>query len=260
MEKDKQAKESLNKRQALSSAPAHGDTAPYGVIDLSSVLAEMSIDSVARYFGGNRYKPDKQASIRIHHCMDAVSSLASPRATYSLHSVTRAVPGKQIILANGSRISIPDCVEASESQIVAIVVGTLGAELEKHCRSLARRGEIYQSTLFDAVGTALLDLVSAGVCKRITENCAARGLAPGPRFAPGINGYPLEHQRLLFQLADHRSLGVSLNSSAIMVPAKSISFFQTFAKTTGIKRLKDKCSQCWMKDCQYRMACGAKDS
>lgn len=260
MAKNKQAKESQDNPQALSAASLNGDPTVHEVLELSSVGAGISVDSVARYFGGNRYKPDAQTAARIQHCIQAASRLATPRATYSLHKVSQAISETQLMLANGTRISVPECLEASASQLVGIVVGTLGADLEKHCRDLAARGEVYQSTLFDAVGTATLDLLTEEVSRIIAHKGASSGLAPGPRFAPGIDGYPLEHQHLLFQIADHTSIGVSLNSSAIMVPAKSISFFQTLLLRAGpTKRLKNKCSQCRMADCQYRMAHTTKD-
>lgn len=260
MAKNKQAKESQDNRQALSADALDDDMLLHGGIDLSSVVAEISTESVARYFGGSRYKPDDQTAARIQHCVQAASSLACPRATYSLHEVSQAISGAQLILENGVQISVPDCLEASSSQMVAIIVGTLGAGLENHCRDLAAQGEVYQSTLFDAVGTAMLDLLSEEVSRIIAQKGASRGLAPGPRFAPGIDGYPLEHQHLLFQIADHTSIGVSLNSSAIMVPSKSISFIQTLlSRAVPTKRLNNKCSGCRMVDCQYRITHTAKD-
>lgn len=220
---------------------------------MSSIASDISIEAVIRYFGGNRYKPDGATIKRVRNCIDTASNLVTPQATYTIFSVSRLTTGKQIILETGAQLHVPDCLEVCEAQLVSVVIGSLGSALENHCRSLATQGEIYQSTLFDAIGTALLDLLSERISSRIEQTFNPYGLMNGPRFAPGIDNYPLEHQHQLFRLADGKSVGVTLNSSAIMVPTKSISFFQTLSKSESKHRATNKCQQCRLTGCQFRM-------
>lgn len=229
------------------------------ITDISHILNTLTVDSVSRYFGGNKYKPDNSTTLRIHYCIDEATKLVAPQATYRLFRVTQTGPGKKIILEEGAQLSLPDCIEVSGAQLVGVVIGTLGSGLESHCRYLASKNEIYQSTLFDAIGTAMLDLLSEHVSTLIVDRCARFGLARGPRFAPGIDDYSLEQQRVLFKLADHASIGVSLNSSAIMVPTKSISFLQTLAKSYEKRGLENKCSRCRMVTCQFRLSAGQQN-
>lgn len=229
------------------------ELAAHHITDISKVITDLTIESVSRYFGGNNYKPDNSTIQRIQQCIDDSAKLVTPQATYRIYKVFQTIQGEKIILEEGSHVRVPDCYEVSGSELVGVVIGTLGDCLEKHCRHLAAKNEIYQSTLFDAVGTAMLDLLSEHVCKIISNCGSPYGLATGPRFAPGLDGYPLEQQQVLFKLADNTSVGVSLNSSAIMVPTKSISFFQTLTKISGKQRLENKCSQCQMVNCQFRV-------
>jgi hypothetical protein len=233
-----------------------GELTAHHITDISKVITDLKIQSVSRYFGGNKYRPDNSTIQRVQHCIDEASKLVTSQATYRLYKVSQTIHGEKIILEEGSHLSVPDCLEVSGAQLVGVVIGTLGDGLEEHCRHLAANNEIYQSTLFDAVGTAMLDLLSEHVCNIISDRCSLYGLATGPRFAPGIDGYPLEQQQVLFKLADHTSVGVSLNSSAIMVPTKSISFFQTLTKSSGKKGLENKCSRCRMVNCQFRVIRG----
>lgn len=246
--------------QARSSACFTSETTAQHCTGLSSVFSEVSIESVARYFGGNRYTPDEKTAARILRAINVAADLAAPQAIYHLFKVSQTIPGEQLILENGTVISLPDCLETSGACLVGVAIGTLGAGLEEHCRSLAADGDIYLSTLLDAIGTTMLDLVSERICKDIAERCKHSELLRGPRFAPGIDGYPLENQRVLFELTDHTSAGVSLNASSIMVPAKSISFFQTLTKTSRSEKPKNKCSQCRLPNCQFRVISGQKDS
>lgn len=220
--------------------------------DLSSLISDVQIESVARYFGGNGYKPDEVTTQKIHNAIAAASQLVSPMATYTLMPVSRIFQAGEIMLDDGKALELPECFTDPGARVVATVIGTLGERLENHCRELAGCGKIYESTLFDAIGTTLLDLLSDRLYQAINEIGREVGLTIGDRFAPGIDGYPLEQQRQLFQMVDSAAVGVGLNSSAIMEPTKSISFFMILTKTPSRNSGKSKCSVCRLTRCQYR--------
>lgn len=230
-----------------------GDLAAHHITDIPRVITDLTIESVSRYFGGNKYRPDNSTIQRIQHGIDEASKIVTPQASFRLYKVLQTIQGEKIILEEGSQVSVPDCLEVSGARLVGAVIGTLGVGLEEHCRHLAAKNEIYQSTLLDAVGTAMLDLLSEQVSSSISDRGSPYGLTAGPRFAPGIDGYPLEQQQVLFKLGDNTSVGVTLNSAAIMIPTKSISFFQTLTKRSAKQGLENKCSQCQMMNCQFRL-------
>ncbi len=226
---------------------------PKQIPGLSSIKSDVSVNSVARYFGGNNYIADKKTIERIHGAIDEASSLISPRGTYTLCSVSKMKPGEEMILENGSRLSLPECFADPGTRLIAAAIGTLGDKLEKQCRQLADGGQIYESTLLDSVGTAMLDLLGERISNAIEQDGKRIGLAGGLRFAPGLEGYPLEQQQLLFQIADNESAGVFLNSSAIMIPTKSISFFLMLTATVLKNKETNKCNSCRLVGCRYRI-------
>lgn len=243
---------SVNQTPPLSEILTGGKSNNY-YVELSAITSAVTIESVTRYFGGSRYRPDEATIKHVRSSINTASKLVIPQATYTLFTVSRVTTGKEVILETGTHLNVPDCLEVGDAQLVSVVIGSLGAGLENYCRSLAAKGEIYQSTLYDAIGTALLDLLSEEISGRIEQTCTPYGLMNGPRFAPGIDNYPLEHQHQLFRLADGKSIGVTLNSSVIMVPTKSISFFQTLSKSESKHRAIYKCGQCRLTNCQFRM-------
>jgi hypothetical protein len=220
---------------------------------LSSIKKDLPIDSVARYFGGTGYKADAATRDRIRRAIDLASELVSPQGTYTLCSVAEISPGVQIFLENGSGLFIPECFVDQGVRLVATAIGTLGGSLEKQCRQLAGEGQIYESTLLDAVGTAMLDLLGEKISRTIAQDGHRLGLFKGQRFGPGLDGYPLEQQKILFGIADNESVGVLLNSSAIMVPTKSISFFLMLTKTVQKNEVTNKCNSCRLTGCKFRM-------
>ncbi len=226
---------------------------PNQIPGLSSIKADVSVNSVARYFGGNKYIADKKTNGRIRRAIDEASSLISPEGTYTLYSVSEMKPGKEMILENGLRLGLPECIADPGIRLIAAGIGTLGDKLEKQCRQLADGGQIYESTLLDSVGTAMLDLLGESISNAIEQDGSHMGLSRGLRLAPGLEGYPLEQQRLLFEIADNESVGVFLNSSAIMIPTKSISFFLMLTATVLKNKETDKCSSCRLVGCRYRI-------
>jgi len=221
--------------------------------DLTSVIAEVSVESVCRYFGGIGYIPKPEAASRIRHTMDEADGLVTPEGIYTLCPLSGPHSGQELLLANGRKLSVPTCSVDTGVRLVATAICTLGDMLERECRQLAHDGKLFQSTLLDAIGTATLDLCAAKICRDIERHCRQFKLLMGHRFAPGLDGYPLEHQQLLFELADGTSVNVSLNRSAIMTPAKSISFFQMLTKNRLKEDRTNKCNSCKMAGCQFRI-------
>ncbi len=222
------------------------------VSGLSSVKADVSIESVARYFGGSGYIANKMTIDRIGLAIDEVANLITPKGTYTLCSISVMNRAEKAGLENSWRLSVPECFADPGARLVATAIGTLGDKLEKQCRHLANIGEIYESTLLDAVGTAMLDLLGEKIYSTIGLTGKRYGLEKGFRFAPGLDSYPLERQKLLFEIADNESVGVFLNSSVIMMPTKSISFFLVLTKTAQKTAGIDKCSSCRLTGCLYR--------
>ena len=53
-------------------------------------------------------------------------------------------------------------------------------------------------------------LISGGelISDTIVQHYRQSGLLEGHRFAPGLDGYPLKHQQLLFKIVDNKSIDV----------------------------------------------------
>lgn len=222
-------------------------------LDLSAIKQDVSVEAVSRYFGGRDYKLSEKSRERILSGIKDAVDRTAPQAIYQIFGISQILPDNAVQLDNGAELKLPLCLTDLESGTVAAVIGTLGSELEDYCRELAGRGAIYRSTLLDAVGTVLLDLLSEKICNILETIGKEDALLTGKRFAPGINGYPLEQQYLLFRLVDHGPIGVSLNTSAVMIPTKSISFFLVMTKTAPNLEARHKCCECQMLHCQFRL-------
>ncbi|MFZ3047669.1 MAG: hypothetical protein WA151_17290, partial [Desulfatirhabdiaceae bacterium] len=170
------------------------------------------IEAVERYFGGSSYTADFKTRAIIEDAIHHACRIVSPLMVFAINPVWSASAGT-LNLSGGQMLPLPDGVCDMTARFLAAVIGTLGKELETECRLLARKQNIYQSMLLDAVGTAMLDAMDIKIRTRIDAEIRPLGVCVGIRFAPGLNEYPMDHQQTLFQLADGSAIEVRLNDA-----------------------------------------------
>lgn len=208
--------------------------------------------AVERYFGGSRYSADTGTKNRIAAAIDQACRIAFPMMTVAIKPIRHPVQAGRIETACGQTLQIPEEAGDLSARCLAAAIGTLGKGLETECRRLAAQHHLYQSTLLDAVGTAMLDAMDTKIRAVIDAESHPLGLCSGVRFAPGLNGYPMDHQQALFELADGVSIDVRINADLMMEPVKTISFFTLLGRPDGESRQPDKCRRCRLTHCQFR--------
>jgi len=221
-------------------------------IPIDPLFLSPSPNAVARYFGGSDYPLSGKTRQQIRAGVEQGLEMVKPVVSYRAMPVGDVESVCKNVWPEGAIAEILTGNMDGHARYLAVYIGTLGDTLETMCRDLADRNRMYQSLLLDAVGTAILDLLGT-LCSDIVE-CHVKqlGLFTGCRLGPGLNGFSLESQALLFDLLGKESAGVHLNESFIMQPAKSISAFTLYTDTEQPKNPGSKCLQCTMKQCQFR--------
>jgi hypothetical protein len=222
---------------------------------LSPIAAETlkpEIEAVACYFGGSSYTADDRTRQRIRIVIDHACEIVSPQAVFVISPIRSADSDGTITLSNEISLPLPNGVCHGSACFLSAAIGTLGTELETTCRQLAAEHHIYESTLLDAVGTAMLDNLESTIRNKITDTCRPMELSIGARFAPGLNGYAMEHQQTLFELVDGSTIPIRINDAFMMEPVKSISFFALLGRDEMSVHNPDKCFGCRMQACLFR--------
>jgi len=89
------------------------------------------------------------------------------------------------------------------------------------------------------------------------EECQAAipaGVKVTNRISPGYAGWDTAEQSALFALCAGEPIGVTLNASCVMTPAKSISFLVGVGPAVRVDHYFTQCRRCWMRECAYRRA------
>ena len=133
-----------------------------------------------------------------------------------------------------------------------VFAATVGIEMD---RLIAKYGALSPSkALFmQAIGAERVESLCDAFAKEIEAEYAARGGYTRPRFSPGYGDLPLSVQKDIFAvLVPHRKIGLSLNESLLLSPAKSVTACIGISKTRCAGDEKHTCSICGKKDCAYR--------
>lgn len=105
----------------------------------------------------------------------------------------------------------------------AVLFGaTVGLELD---RLISRYGKLSPSraVMLQAIGAERIEALCELFNKNIVDEKAAEGFCSAPRFSPGYGDLDITLQRDIFRVLDcHRKIGLSLNESMLMSPAKSV--------------------------------------
>ena len=141
----------------------------------------------------------------------------------------------------------------------ALVVGlvTAGGGIEQRVTELLGEGDGTRALLLDAAGSAAAEEAARRLGRRAVGAAAvgagATGSADVPcRISPGYGRWPLSAQEALFAILPHEELGITLGSSMMMSPRKSVSF----ALWLGARDVPGSgfsgCDVCTLSTCRYR--------
>lgn len=107
-----------------------------------------------------------------------------------------------------------------------LFVATLGAGVDRLVRGAEAAASMEEAALLQAAAGELADAFCDDVVAALARDPAVAGCALRHRFSPGYGDVPLSVQPAFLAAVDaQRRLGVSLTSSFLMAPTKTVSAF-----------------------------------
>jgi len=213
-----------------------------------------SVEQVAHYAGGSRYRMEKRHHGLVDQVLKQALEICRPAMAHALHPVlARPLAEGKLVLQSGAKLELPIPLVGLHTQFLSAAVVTLGKELEQTCRRLREQGDLLRSIFLDATGLAMLELLGKAAFDIISGLARERGLFAGHRMIPGCcYGLDMSLQEALFHLVDGAAIGVFLNASLVMTPLKSQSFLASLTSDTVPATPWPKCLSCPNRDCLFR--------
>jgi hypothetical protein len=183
--------------------------------------------------------------------IDKASRLVAPALVYSLYEVI-SLEGGCARLSNGSLFPLPPGKPDSGVRCLEFCVCTIGPELEKTVGHLTTAGNVSDGLFLDAAGVAFLEALTRKAHRFLRDFAKQRLLHSSYGIRPGCSKMNISAQRQLFDLVDASLIGMKLNESCLMIPAKSLSFFTKWTTSKAAEDMGGECASCELSNCIYR--------
>lgn len=225
------------------------------LITSTDIDAEIDKRQICNYLGYcAECEPPARISSLIDEYVENVHHLIDPVHSYIIKDIERVensyvfLEGSIVLKSRVIARLLEWCCQA------AVMVATIGNQLEEMACQLAEDGLMVQSAVLDTIGSDAVERVADFVQGRIREVASAQGLCISPRFSPGYCDWNIVQQKKVFQAIGRDTAGVSLTEDCLMVPRKSISGIIGIGRCHDSIEHYNPCKTCRKHDCQSRRA------
>lgn len=189
---------------------------------ITDIHPPLSVEHVLRGQGIDPSRARPRLVAAAESVLDEARSLLDPVAMYTILPV-RDFYHQTIVLDGGATFEGPLVARAlAGATEVALLVCTIGPALEEQAGALFATDSVRGMAL-DGAGNAAVGEVARLIVSKICDEALARGLGTGMYANPGQEGWPIEQQRVFFDLVPAQEIGVQLTKSCLMLPRKSVS-------------------------------------
>lgn len=140
--------------------------------------------------------------------------------------------------------------QLNKSESIAVFLCTAGEEVGIRSRAAMKDRDFLRGYVYDVIGSEIVEAAGDLLQADLARNIMGSGKKNTNRFSPGYCGWDVAEQHKLFKLIPENYCGISLTSSALMDPVKSISGFIGIGE--NVKYNPYACRMCNQLDCVYR--------
>ena len=173
---------------------------------------------ILRYAGVRELTDEIEALTE--ECISLADGKAAFKVCYAEFPVTLCEDGVDLGFTRVNSATLKKVLSGCACAVV--FAATVGIELD---RLVARYSSLSpaKALMLQAIGAERIECLCDLFCADIESAAGIRGENVRPRFSPGYGDLPLELQRDIFAVLDcPRKIGLTLNESLLMSPAKSV--------------------------------------
>lgn len=197
-------------------------------------------------YAGCKNESDLPAGL-LKECLIEAGGVLKYRVCYSVFDLS--VNGENCDFGAFSVTSRYLAKNLCDCEKAVVVAATVGVGVD---RLISKYGAVSpaRAVIFDAIGTERIEALLDAFCADIGDET---GLSVKPRLSPGYGDIDLSYQKDLFSVLDcQRKIGLTLNSSMLMSPSKSVTAIAGLAADYTKKPDENKCAGCTKTNCAYK--------
>lgn len=181
---------------------------------------------VMRYLGYKQPCDKNEAEDLYEECLKEYFSVASYKAVFTTSDIL--VLDGEVKFEFCCLKSDALCKNLSECKKAYIFAATVGVGVDRLITKYSVISPV-KAMIIDCIASAGIEEWCDKVNDIIKERCETK-----PRFSPGYGGVPLCCQEQVLEYLDaNRKIGITLNSSYMMIPIKSVSAFIGIKENEG---------------------------
>ncbi|KUK89541.1 MAG: hypothetical protein XE02_0972 [Mesotoga infera] len=225
---------------------------------IENIKIKIAEEEVARYLG---YQKDLVTDLNsdlkevIDEEISQAYSLLETKGIYRLLSLKSISPEGVIFTESGYQFSVNTNIikflENAEYLLLAVV--TIGPKMEQSVKENFNQNQYLRAMVRDAIGTVAVKTAGQWLNHYIEERSLQEGFELSRYFEPGSGDWDIQEQMKIFQILQPEKIGVTLNSSYMMQPAKSLSWIRGMGHNL-IHSYRDEfsCQYCLLENCLFR--------
>ncbi len=186
----------------------------------------------------------------VHNAIKDVVKASDTRTAYKYFPVTKR-DKRYVEIDNRVKLSskkIAGALKGCDS--VAVFVTTLGSTIDALINN-DNKIKMHKRILIDAVASCVAESQAEHIQQAI-NNLIEGEKGTTERYSPGYCDWPLQEQKKLFGLLPENPASVSLSSTCLMSPRKSISGIIGIGSSGEVKKYGNACKTCKNVSCLHR--------
>lgn len=217
------------------------------VFELDFGTLQLDRQELYRSMGYGTGTPDEELCKMLDQLLTRIKAICQPRCGYKLYQVEAV--GEREVLFGGRKIHTGTIITPffRNAEYFALFVATAGSEFDRWLHDLKSGGDIVQEFIVDAIGSEIAEAAARALADQLAERMRVRGMAISNSYSPGYCGWPVTEQQQLFALLPPSPCGVTLSSSSLMSPIKSVS--GVIAVGSKVEKMAYGCALCGKADC-----------
>ncbi|HXQ25068.1 MAG TPA: hypothetical protein VN822_01550 [Candidatus Acidoferrales bacterium] len=223
---------------------------------ITNLRVPLSIEDVTHAWGARR---GKLASPRMLALVAELLERAEtenwlqPAVSFQVWPIVEHGPG-WMELSNGSRLKarlLSHYLRGASH--LALGICTVGAAVENRVSEWFAASERLRAVVLDDIGSLALYRLSDQIEALLQKEAEARGLEASGVLSPGEDGFELTEQAKVAELAGGKSIGISITSTGMMIPRKSLSMVMGFGAQMPKWGRGERCARCGARErCPHR--------
>ncbi|MGB9808957.1 MAG: 2Fe-2S iron-sulfur cluster-binding protein, partial [Caldanaerobacter sp.] len=193
----------------------------------------------------------EQIHKEVEEAVEECKSFCNHRSKYEIYEKF-VIEEDRVVIENLKVLkgeTVSKSLKGSEYILAGVI--TLGKDIEEKGKEFFERGEYTKGLIWDIVSNVFLEKFTLDFWEDMKKKVETYGKKITPPLFPG-SGWDIENQAAVVELAGAKEIGVGLNESFNMVPAKSVSFICGIGDSVQSCEITSTCDTCPFVNCIYR--------